>query len=96
MSLENQFRDRPNEWEIYCQQRREQLERGVSRHVPEEELQQDRAMGRKMWFLPHFAVVKNSSRTPVHVVSNGKARLFIGHSLNDCLIKGENVNTSIF
>ena len=70
MSLENQFRDRPDEWEIYCQQMREQLERGVFRHVLEEELQEvtKRAMGRKMWFLPHFAVVKNSRTTPVRVV----------------------------
>ena len=94
-SLENQFKDRPKEWEVYCKQMRDQLDRGVSRRVTEKEIQQDRASGRKMWFLPHFAVKKDSTTTPVRVVYDGKAR-FQGHSLNDYLIKGENVNTGIF
>ena len=40
VSLENQFRDRSDEWEInYCQQMREQLDmHGVSRYVPEEQI----------------------------------------------------------
>lgn len=94
-SLENQFRDRPNEWEVYCQQMRDQLERGVSWQVTQDELQQDRDVGRRMWFLPHFGVVKDSKTTPVRVVYDGKAK-FQGRSLNDCLIKGENVNSNLF
>ncbi|XP_011670916.2 uncharacterized protein LOC100893156 [Strongylocentrotus purpuratus] len=93
-SLENQFRDRPNEWEVYCRQMRDQLERGVSRQVTQDELQQDRDVGRRMWFLPHFGVVKDSKTTPVRVVYDGKAK-FQGRSLNDCLIKGENVNANL-
>ena len=51
-SLENQFRHRPEEWEVYCQQMRDQLARGVSRHVTQEELARDKEAGRMMWFLP--------------------------------------------
>nr|XP_054775061.1 uncharacterized protein LOC129283252 [Lytechinus pictus] len=94
-SLENQFRNRPKEWEVYCRQMKDQLERGVSRLVTQDELQQDRETGNKMWFLPHFAVVKDSKTTPVRVVYDGKAK-FQGHSLNDYLIKGENVNSNLF
>ena len=32
------------------------------------ELQRDRKAGKKMWFLPHFAVKKDSETTPVRVV----------------------------
>ena len=74
---------------------RDQLNRGVSRRVSEEELQRDRESGKKMWFLPHFAVVKDSRTTPVRVVYDAKAR-YQGHSLNDYLIKGENVNSDLF
>ena len=95
MCLEKQFAEKPEDWETYCQQMRDQLNRGVSRHVTTEELQRDREAGRKMWFLPHFAVVKDSKTTPVRVVYDGKAK-FQGHSLNDYLAKGENVNSNLF
>ena len=93
--LEKQFAKRPDEWEMYCKQMRDQLKRGVSRHVTDEELRQDRVAGKKMWFLPHFAVTKDSTTTPVRVVYDGKAR-FQGHALNDYLMKGENVNSGLF
>ncbi|XP_063962448.1 uncharacterized protein LOC135155912 [Lytechinus pictus] len=94
-SLENQFKNRHEDWDIYCRQMRDQLKRGVSRHVSEEELQRDRSTGKKMWFLPHFAVTKDSKTTPVRVVYDAKAR-FQGHSLNDYLMKGENINSDLF
>ncbi|XP_071950886.1 uncharacterized protein [Antedon mediterranea] len=81
-SLEKQFENRSIEWEVYCEQMRDQLKRGVSRRVTEADLKRDREAGRKMWFLPHFAVTKESKTTPVRVVYDGKAR-FQGHSLND-------------
>eukprot|EP00057_Strongylocentrotus_purpuratus_P005403 XP_003730892.1 PREDICTED: uncharacterized protein LOC100888831 [Strongylocentrotus purpuratus] len=93
--LEKQFANKPEKWEVYCKQMRDQLKRGVSRQVTEEELRQDRAAGKKMWFLPHFAVTKDSSTTPVRVVYDGKAR-FQGHALNDYLMKGENANSDLF
>ncbi|XP_041471192.1 uncharacterized protein LOC121420595 [Lytechinus variegatus] len=74
---------------------RDQVKRGVSRHVTDEEMRQDRATGKKMWFLPHFAVTKDSTTTPVRVVYDGKSR-FQGHALNDYLMKGENVNSNLF
>ncbi|XP_022111565.1 uncharacterized protein LOC110990769 [Acanthaster planci] len=94
-SLENQFRNRPEEWATYCQQMRDQLKRGVSRRITEEELQQDRENDKKMWFLPHFAVTKDSKTTPVRVVYDAKAK-YQGHSLNDYLVKGENINSDLF
>ncbi|XP_071948926.1 uncharacterized protein [Antedon mediterranea] len=94
-SIEKQFENRSIEWEVYCEQMKDQLKRGVSRRVTEAELQRDREAGKKMWFLPHFAVTKESKTTPVRVVYDGKAR-FQGHSLNDYLYKGENVNTDLF
>ena len=94
-SLEHQFANRPEEWEIYCRQMRDQVKRGVSRHVSKAELQKDRSEGRKMWFLPHFAVTKDSKSTPVRVVYDAKAR-FQGHSLNEYLMKGDNINNDIF
>ena len=39
-------------------------------------------------------VVKDSETTPVRVVYDGKAK-YQGRSLNDCLIKGENINASL-
>jgi hypothetical protein len=48
-----------------------------------------------MWFLPHFSVVKDSKTTPVRVVYDGKAR-YQGVSLNDYLVKGENMNSNLF
>ena len=74
---------------------REQLKRGVSRKVSKEELQRDRDAGMKMWFLPHFAVTKDSKTTPVRVVYDAKVR-YQGCSLNDYLIKGENINSYLF
>ncbi|XP_071799964.1 uncharacterized protein [Asterias amurensis] len=94
-SLENQFRNRPKEWETYCKQMTEQLQRGVSRKFSKEELQRDRDAGMKMWFLPHFAVTNDSKTTPVRVVYDAKAR-YQGCSLNDYLIKGENINSDLF
>ena len=67
----------------------------LSRQVTQDELQRDRDVGRRMWFLPHFGVFKDSKTTPVRVVYDGKAK-FQGRSLNDCLIKGENVNSKLF
>ena len=93
--LERQFRDRPDEWRVYCKQMEDQLCRGVSRHVTEDELQRDRKAGKKMWFLPHFAVKKDSETTPVRVVYDAKSR-YQGHSLNDYLSKGENLNSELF
>ena len=63
--------------------------------LPKLNSQEDRANGKKMWFLPHFAVVKDSRTTPVKVVYDGNAR-FQSHSLNDYLFKGENINTDLF
>ncbi|XP_072178154.1 uncharacterized protein [Diadema setosum] len=94
-SLENQFRNRPEEWEVYCRQMRDQLARGVSRLVTQEELRRDKEANRKVWFLPHFTVLKESKTTPVRVVYDGKAK-YPGRSLNDCLIKGENTNAGLF
>ncbi|XP_038063016.1 uncharacterized protein LOC119733703 [Patiria miniata] len=74
---------------------RDQLKRRVSRHVTEEELQRDQDTGKKMWFLHHFAVTKDSKTTPVRVVYDAKAR-YQGHSLNDYLMKGENINSDLF
>ena len=48
-----------------------------------------------MWFLSHFAVKKDSTSTPIRVVYDGKAR-YQGYSLNDYLIKGENMNSALF
>ena len=48
-----------------------------------------------MWFLPHFAVIKESKKTPVRVVYDAKAR-YQGHSLNDYLVKGDNTNSDLF
>ncbi|PIK34431.1 hypothetical protein BSL78_28744 [Apostichopus japonicus] len=74
---------------------RDQLNRGVSRYVTERELQNDRDNGKRMWFLPHFAVKKDSKTTPVRVVYDAKAR-YQGCSLNDYLLKGENINSDLF
>lgn len=93
--LERQFKDRPDDWGVYCKQMDDQLRRGVSRHVTEEELRRDRKAGKKMWFLPHFAVKKDSETTPVRVVYDAKSR-YQGHSLNDYLSKGENLNSELF
>ena len=93
--LERQFKDRPDEWKIYCQQMEDQLSRGVSRLVSTEELQREKQAGKKMWFLPHFAVKKESKTTPVRVVYDAKSR-FQGHSLNDYLAKGDNLNSDLF
>ena len=73
----------------------DQVTRGVARVVPDEEIEQDVKEGKKMWFLPHFGVLKDSKTTPVCVVCDGKAR-YQGHSLNDYLAKGDNMNTSLF
>ena len=94
-NLEKQFQNRPHEWEIYTKQMEDQLKRGVSRVVPDSELKNDYTEGRGMWFLPHFAVVKDSTTTPVRVVFDSKAR-YQGHSLNDYLAKGDTENSSIF
>ena len=73
----------------------DQLNRGVARIVPTSEFEADISQGQKMWFLPHFAVVKDSVTTPVRVVYDGKAR-YQGHSLNDYFAKGDNLNVNIF
>ncbi|XP_071509981.1 uncharacterized protein [Diadema antillarum] len=93
--LESQFRDRPEEWDVYCKQMRDLQHRGVSRRVSDTEIRQDREAGRKMWFLPHFAVKKDSPTTPVRIVYDAKAR-FQGHSLNEYLVKGEDLNADLF
>ena len=95
INLEKQFRNRPDEWEVYCNQMRDQVARGVAREVSSADYEDEIRQGKKMWFLPHFAVAKDSNTTPVRVVFDGKAR-YQGHSLNDYLAKGENVNTSLF
>ncbi|XP_072170561.1 uncharacterized protein [Diadema setosum] len=93
--LESQFRDRPEEWDVYCKQMRDLQHRGVSRRVSDAEIRQDREAGRKMWFLPHFAVKKDSATTPVRIVYDAKVR-FQGHSLNEYLVKGEDLNADLF
>ena len=77
--LEKQFVNRPSDWSAYSRQMSDQLDRGVARLVTQDELDNDRKEGRKMWFLPHFAVKKESTTTPVRVVYDGKAR-YQGHS----------------
>nr|XP_054771582.1 uncharacterized protein LOC129279496 [Lytechinus pictus] len=94
-SLEHQFANRQEEWEVYCKQMKDQQMRGVSRHISKAQLQKERDEGKKMWFLPHFAVKKDSKSTPVRVVYDAKAR-FQGHSLNRYLVKGDNINNDIF
>ena len=76
-------------------QKQDQVERRVSRFVPPAEMDQDIRDGKKMWFLPHFAVLKDSKTTPIQVAYDGKAR-YQGHSLNDYFAKGENLNTNLF
>ncbi|XP_064642828.1 uncharacterized protein LOC135497063 [Lineus longissimus] len=95
LNLEKQFKLKPREWEVYIKQMDDQLNRGVARLVPQSELDQDHADKKGMWFLPHFAVVKDSTTTPVRVVLDDKSR-YQGHSLNDYLAKGNSVNSSIF
>lgn len=95
LNLEKQFLNRPSDWEIYCKQMEDQLKRGVAREVSQVEMERDLAEGNNMWFLPHFAVLKDSDTTPVRVVYDSKAR-FQGHSLNDYLAKGENMNLNLF
>ena len=95
LNLEKRFAHRPKDWEIYCKQMNNQLERGVARLVPQCEMEDDTENGRTMWFLPHFAVQKESDTTPVRVVYDGKAR-YQGHSLNDYLAKGDNMGASLF
>lgn len=73
----------------------DQLIRGVARRIPITEMDSDIREGRNMWFLPHFGVLKDSQTTPVRVVYDGKAR-YQGHSLNDYLAKGDNMNLEIF
>lgn len=94
-NLESQFKDKPVEWNVYCKQMQDQLDRGVARLVPTAEFEKEMLEGRKMWFLPHFGVLKDSLTTPVRVVYDSKAR-YQGHSLNDYLAKGDNLNTKIF
>jgi hypothetical protein len=67
VKLEKQFRNKPHQWEVYCKQNDDQLKRGVARSVPQVEL------GKLMWFLPHFGVLKDSRTTPVRVVYDSKA-----------------------
>ena len=95
LSLEKQFQNKPHEWEVYSKVMDDQLNRGVARIVPTSEFEADISQGQKMWFLPHFAVVKDSVTTPVRVVYDGKAR-YQGHSLNDYFAKGDNLNVNIF
>ncbi|XP_064647447.1 uncharacterized protein LOC135500130 [Lineus longissimus] len=95
LNLEAQFKKKAREWEVYCRQMRDQVERGVARLVPATEMENDFLNEKKMWFLPHFGVMKDSKTTPVRVVYDGKAR-YQGHALNDYLAKGENLNTNLF
>ena len=95
LSLEKQFQNKPHEWGVYSKVMDDQLNRGVARIVPTSEFEADISQGQNMWFLPHFAVVKDSVTTPVRVVYDGKAR-YQGHSLNDYFAKGDNLNVNIF
>ena len=61
-------------------------ERRVVRFVPPVEMDQDISDG-NMWFLSHFAVLKDSKTTPIRVVYDGKAS-YQGHSLNDSFATG--------
>ncbi len=95
LNLEQQFKNKPYEWQVYCKQMDDQIARGVARLIPQSEMDDDITADRKMWFLPHFAVLKDSETTPVRVVYDAKAR-YKGHSLNDYLSKGNNLNNDIF
>ena len=91
LNLERQFKNKSQEWDTYCKQMDDQLKRGVAREISQSELDQDLNDEKGMWFLPHFAVVKDSNTTPVRVVYDAKAR-YKGYSLNDYLAKGDNMN----
>ncbi|XP_064629280.1 uncharacterized protein LOC135488570 [Lineus longissimus] len=95
LNLEAQFKKKAREWEVYCRQMRDQVEQGVARLVPATEMEDDFLNEKKMWFLLHFGVMKDSKTTSVRVVYDGKAR-YQGHALNDYLAKGENLNTNLF
>ncbi|XP_014675991.1 PREDICTED: uncharacterized protein LOC106815968 [Priapulus caudatus] len=95
LNLEKQFKNKPRQWEVYCKQMEDQVKRGVARVVSADEMANDAKASRKMWFLPHFGVLKDSQTTPVRVVYDGKAT-YQGHSLNDYLAKGNNMNSNLF
>ena len=95
ISLEKQYKNKPKEWELYCKQISDQWNRKVARKVSQAEFENDLKTGKRMWFLPHFAVLKDSNSTPVRVVYDAKAR-YNGHCLNDYLAKGDNLNLNIF
>ena len=81
-NLEEQFKKKPHEWHIYCRQMEDQVYRRVVRFVPPAEMDEDIRDGKKMWLLPHFAVLKDPKTTPIRVIYDGKTR-HQGHSLND-------------
>ncbi|XP_062533245.1 uncharacterized protein LOC134202207 [Armigeres subalbatus] len=69
----------------------EYLDLGHMREVSPEELLKETASesSRKVYYLPHHAVLKESSTTTkVRVVFDGSASTDSGYSLNDALLKG--------
>ncbi|XP_055591098.1 uncharacterized protein LOC129743154 [Uranotaenia lowii] len=77
---------------------KEYLELGHMRKLTEGEMMAELGGDntRKVYYLPHHAVVKDSSTTTkVRVVFDGSARTDTGFSLNDCLLKGPTIQDSL-
>ncbi|XP_062704418.1 uncharacterized protein LOC134286764 [Aedes albopictus] len=89
--LENRLRANPNSEEQYHAFMKEYLEMGHMRRITEDELLVDSngTDHRKIFYLPHHAVLKEASTTTkVRVVFDASARTDSGYSLNDVLLKG--------
>ncbi len=84
-SVEKSLEKKPDWAEIYNDQMKEMLDRGIVREVPEEEL--NSWMG-PYYFLPHLAVQQPGKTTPVRICWDAKRTQGGGPSMNSLLFKG--------
>ncbi|XP_055590095.1 uncharacterized protein LOC129742245 [Uranotaenia lowii] len=96
--LENRLDRNPSMKEQYHAFMQEYLDMGHMRRITDAELQSEaNAMDQpKVFYLPHHAVMKESSTTTkVRVVFDASARTDSGYSLNDVLLKGPVIQDDI-